>query len=129
MEIIYDFFKGTFFGMYGIVGVLFTVFILYLLGRTGAIIRSGLEAKRILRNIKSDASAKGLLLSEKWFAFNKSATIWILVPPLSWLSFYAFAYFLFPTKLFLLSLVILILPILGSMGYFFRLNDNVEDYF
>ncbi len=31
--------------------------------------------------------------------------------------------------LFLLSLAVLILPVLGSMGYIFNLNENVEDYF
>ncbi len=129
MEILFDFFRGTFLGIYGTIGLLLVIAILYLLGRTGAILRSGLETKKLLRKIKSDASAKGLVLSEKWFTFNKSATLWILAPPLLWATFYMFAYFIFPTKLFLFSLVALILPFLGSMGFFFNLNENVEDYF
>ncbi len=129
MELFVDFFKGTFLGIYGSIGLLLVIAILYLLGRTGAILRSGLETKRLLRNIKSDASAKGQALSDKWFSFNKSATLWILAPPVLWATFYMFAYFIFPTKMFFLSLGALILPILGSMGYFFNLNENVEDYF
>ncbi len=72
---------------------------------------------------------KGAATIDKWFTFNKESTLMILVLPLSWLFFYVFAYIILPSKLFLLSLAIVLLPILGFLGLFFRTNEKVDDYF
>lgn len=113
----------------GLIGSLLVVSILYLLGRTGAILRSGVEAARVLGEVKRSRAEKDFALPDKWFSFHTAAMYCIFTPPLLWLGFYIAAFFILPARLFLLSLLVLILPFLGVLGVFTVSGSDVEDYF
>ncbi len=129
MDIVFTILREVFFWICGLIGSLLVISTLYLLGRTGAILRSGVEAVRILRKVRRSGAEKGFALPDKWFSFHTIAMYCIFAPPLLWIGFYIAAFFIMPVKLFLLSLLFLSLPVLGVLGVFTASSANVEDYF
>jgi len=129
MDSVLSFLKAAAGWILGVAGLLLVIGILYLLGKTGALIRKGMETKKFLQEAKIKASSQGLLLTEKWHVYNRKAKVWIIIPIISWVCFYVFVYKIFQTKIFLLSFLLLIVPILGFFGIFFVPSEEADDYF
>ena len=102
---------------------------MYLLGKTGAILRSGVEEVCILREERRSRSKKGVAPPARWFGFHTAAIYCIFIPPLLWMGFYIGAFFILPVKLFLLSFLVLFLPVLGVLGGFTPSSVSVGNSF
>lgn len=113
--------------IFGIVVSLLGIAVLYMLGQTGVSIRTGIETKKALNKIKDELAQEGVSVNEKWHSLNKQASNWIRWPVLGWLLFYIGVLFLLP-KLFLLSLLLLIVPVLGFSGIVFVPSIDPRDY-
>ncbi len=129
MDIVFTILMEVFFWICGLIGSLLVIAILYLLGRTGAVLRSGLEAVRILGEVRRSRSEQDFALPDKWFSFHTAALYCIIIPPLLWMGFYIVAFFILPARPFFFSFLFLFLPGLGAMGVFNTPSVNVEDYF
>lgn len=120
--------KGILAWALGIVGSLFVIGILYLLGKTGASVRRGIKTRRMLQQIKKRADTDGLILSKEWHQVNRKAWAQILFPVLGWGSFYITCVFILPPILSLVSLILLVPPILGFFGIIFVPSNDPDDY-
>ncbi len=129
MDIVFTILMEVFIWICGVIGALLVIAVLYLLGRTGAILRSGVEAVRVLAEVRRRRAEQDFALPDKWFSFHTSAVYCIIAPPLLWMGFYVAAFFILPAKLFFLSFLFLFLPGLGALGVFTAPSVDVEDYF
>ncbi len=129
MDIVYAIFREVFFWICGLIGSLLVISIMYLLGKTGAVLRSGVEEVRLPREERRGRAKKGFAQPARWFGFHTAAIYCIFIPPLLWMGFYIGAFFILPEEQFFLSLLVLFLPVLGVLGGFTTPSVNVEDSF
>ncbi|MEG4322737.1 MULTISPECIES: hypothetical protein [unclassified Microcoleus] len=113
--------------IFGIVVSLLGIAVLYMLGQTGVSVRQGIETKKALKKVKEEASQEGYIVNEKWHSLNQQASNWIRWPVVGWLVFYVGVLFLSP-KLFLFSLLLLIVPALGFFGIVLVPSSNPMSY-
>ena len=112
----------------GIIASLLLIGVLYLLGKTGQLMRKGVEIKKALKKAKFEGAQKELVPNPKWHEFNRKATRWIIGPILGWAAVYTVLFLMLPSGVFLLSLLALILPVLGYFGIFFVPSEDLDDY-
>lgn len=112
---------------FGIVISLLGIACLYMLGQTGVSIRQGIETKKALNKIREELAQQGMSVNEKWYSLDRQASNWIKMPILGWLAFYLGVLFLLP-KLFLFSLLLLIVPGLGFFGIVFVPSSDPTKY-
>lgn len=103
--------------------------VLYLLGKSGQLVRKGVELKKALKRVKRDATQKGLQINNNvWHRYNRKATWFIFAPLLGWGVVYSFLTVALPLKLLFFSLIALVVPLLGYFGIFFVPSDDAADY-
>jgi membrane-bound ClpP family serine protease len=112
---------------FGIVISLLGIAFLYMLGQTGVSIRKGIETKKALNKIRDELAQEGVSVNEKWHTINQQASHWIGRPVVAWLLFYIGVLFLLP-KLFLFSVLLLIVPVLGFFGIVFVPSSDPMKY-
>lgn len=131
MKVIISFFLSLLGRVGGwILGIIFSLLgiaLLYVLGQTGVSIRKGIETKKALNQIRDEFAQQGFIVNEKWDSLNQEATNSIRWPVLGWLAFYVGVLFLLP-KLFLFSLLLLIVPALGFFGIVLVPSSNPMSY-
>lgn len=112
----------------GILLAVLAVAVLYLLGKSGAQIRQGVRINAVLRRSLREASAQGLRPSAKYYEFRGKAWRKILIPVALWTFAYLVLFGLASREIFLGSLLLLAVPLLGFFGFFFGLSDDPADY-
>lgn len=112
-----------------IVGLMLFFGAIYLLGYSGLMLRGGIETRKALGDIREDARKKGLSINEKWFKLNRKSLAKIVFPIFGWIGVYVIAFEILPPKLFFVSLLALIVPVLGYFGIFFTPSDDPGDYY
>lgn len=131
MEAILQYFKSTFTvgWLVGLVISLLFIGVLYLLGKTGQIVRRGVEIKKMLRKAKLDAATNGLQIDGgRYRKYDRKATFFISVPVLGWSTTCTYLAVILPVKVLTWLLVFLIVPLLGYFGIFFVPSDDGSDY-
>jgi len=131
MKVIISFFLSLLGRVGGwILGIIFSLLgiaLLYVLGQTGVSIRKGIETKKALKKVREEAAQEGYIVNEKWHSLNQQASNWIRWPVVGWLAFYVGVLFLLP-KLFVFSLLLLIVPALGFFGIVLVPSSNPMSY-
>ena len=112
----------------GIAAVLAAIGVLFLLGKSGQMLRRGIEINRMLGKARSEVARNGGSLSPAYHEYKRKAARNILVPTLSWAAVYSVVAALAPVKIFLVSLALLVVPILGYFGIFFVPSEDPGDY-
>jgi len=92
---------------------------LYLLGKTGQLVRKGVETRKTLNKTDREAGCEELVANEEWYVFNRKSILWIIGPVLGWVGIYLALLLVLPLRVFLFSLFVLIVPALGYFGIFF----------
>lgn len=107
----------------------------YLLGRTGAMVKVGINTKSALNKARLNAKRQGVTVTPGWYSINRKATLYILSPVLGWLLVYFLLFWLLskinaPTGIYILALLPLIPVLLGSLGLVFKPleEEELEDY-
>jgi hypothetical protein len=121
-------FKGIGAWIIGIIIALLGVGLLYLIGKTGQLVRKGVETKKALNKFKVESLRKGFGVNEKWHLFNKKSTFWIVLPVLGWVVVYFGLFYFLSSKYFLISLLALIPILLGYFGVIFGPSEDPDDY-
>lgn len=102
---------------------------IYLLGKSGQLIRRGVELRRHLKGVERQASEKHVKLNEILLGqYYRKANVLVAVPLLGWIVTYGSLAWVLPTALFLPSLAGLLVPFLGYFGIFFVPSDDGLDY-
>lgn len=128
MDTVLGWLKGIGGWIGGIIAMLLFIGVLYLLGKTGQLVRKGVETKKALNKAKLDAAQKRLVVTSKWHEYNRKATLWITGPILGWIGVYVVLFLVLPLGTFLVSLLGLIPPVLGYFGIFFVPSGDLDDY-
>jgi len=127
-KIVASWFTGIWSWILGIIFFLVGIGFLYLIGKTGQLVRRGVETKKALTIFKKEASREELEVNEKWHLYKKKSSLQIVVPVLGWGLLYFTLFFIFSLKIFLFSLLLLIPPFLGYFGIFFVPSEDPDDY-
>lgn len=88
----------------GIIVFLIVIGILYLMGRTGLLVRRGFALNKALTIAKEEASHEGCVVNKKWNGLKRKSIYMILLPILGWGIVYYIFFNAFSTKDFLISL-------------------------
>ena len=121
-------FKGIVEWIVGIVLSLIGIFILYHIGKFGQLFRKGVKLKIELIRIKKDIIKKGKIVDKNWIVYNKKSNLWIILPLTSLLIFYTSFFLLVSLKIFLISLIGVVIFTLGYLNIFFVPSSDMEDY-
>lgn len=115
--------SGWFSGILGwIVGIVFLLLscgVLYLIGKIGTIIRKGIEIKKAIKIAIIQHPNEGFEFNMHISKFKRKSTNMIIIPLLALIIVFVSVYVIFSTKIFLYSLFGLIPIILGFFGIFF----------
>jgi hypothetical protein len=120
-------FSGILGWVVGIVILLLSLGVLFLIGKTGTIMRKGIEIKKAIKIAVKENPHKGLNFDNHILKLNRKSAFMIILPLLGWIIIYVCVFVLFSTKIFLLSLLGLIPVILGFFGIFF--TPDLDDLF
>ena len=109
--------------------------LLYALGRTGAMVKAGINTKSALNKARLNAKRQGATVTPRWHSVNRKAILYIISPLLGWtLVYFVFFWLLskinIPRGIYILVLLPLIPVILGGLGLVFKPieEEELEDY-
>lgn len=113
----------------GIIMFLVGIGFLFLIGKSGQLVRKGINTKKELAKIKTAALLNGYNTNDKWDLYNRKSNLWIAVPLVSVIIFYAIMFLLTSLTVFLISLIGLAVFVLGFFNFILGPSADVDDYF
>lgn len=113
----------------GVVISLLGIAVLYLLGKSGQLVRRGVELKKALKSAQRDATQKGLQINDNVFRrYHRKATWLICAPLLGWSAAYSILMVASPLKIMWPSFFFLLFPLFGYFGFVVVPSDDAADY-
>ena len=92
---------------------------LFIMGYSGRVMRRGIGMKNALKHAKEELKKEGKQINEeKWGSVMRGAKLRIGLPFVFWAILYIALYRLLPFNIFALSLLALLLPMMGYLGFF-----------